>query len=383
MGEPKGTSRRITLGFALAPRRPIFDAAVHDLGLRSKKGKTAKHFIVNVWRENKSPGDPHPPMVPSHPRRQKGYSLLLMGQQDQPDVLIDVVVPTLGRWQFVAEAIAAIEAQVDVATRVILVNDSGKTAPRELAERVLVLNTPGHIGEGAARQLGLDAVTSDLVAFCDDDDRWKPGKLARQINALGESSGWCLTAAERVDTEGNHLDSWSLERLIQLQATNTLTQRLLTHNPVPAGPSSVLVTTDLLHSVGGWDERMRYFADWDCWIRLTAAAEPVLLDEELLTYRVWPGQMIGDRSGGWIALDHIRDKHETQRRRLGVGPLDDRVIAWILAGELRTPGRRLAGIRAAGSRLLPRHPRDLRAIGRYAGELWPFRQRRHDRHRRA
>lgn len=73
-------------------------------------------------------------------------------------------------------------------------------------------------------------------------------------------------------------------------------------------------------------------------------SEPVLVDEPLVRYRMWPGQMTSDRSPGWAALDRFRDENADLRRELGVGPLDDRVIAWILRGELSRPGRRIAGL---------------------------------------
>jgi len=41
--------------------------------------------------------------------------------------------------------------------------------------------TPGLAG---ARNTGVLALTTDLVAFCDDDDEWLPGKLRSQVDAM-------------------------------------------------------------------------------------------------------------------------------------------------------------------------------------------------------
>ena len=285
-------------------------------------------------------------------------------------VAVDVVVPTVGRWDLLREAIDSIHAQVGVSTRVIVVNDSGDNVPADIANRTRVVETAGRIGEGAARAAGLNAVTTDLVAFCDDDDLWRPNKLERQIGALGRESGWCLTAADRADLQGRRSDGWSLKRLGELQDRREFGRRILMHNPIPAGSSVVLVNTDLLREVGGWDPALGYFADWDCWIRLSGVVEPTLVDEELATYRFWPGQMINDRRAAWPALDYIRAKHAARRHSAGVGPLHDWVIAWILAGELRTPGRRLRGLGAAAKRLLPRRPRDVLAVVPLGRELF-------------
>ena len=48
--------------------------------------------------------------------------------------------------------------------------------------------------------------------------------------------------------------------------------QLLKNNCVPAGGSGVLVSTDLLREVGGFDLQFSSLADWDLWIRLALAA---------------------------------------------------------------------------------------------------------------
>ena len=251
----------------------------------------------------------------------------------------------------------------------MVVNDSGQDAPANIRDRAVVIDTAGRTGEGAARAAGLAHVESSLVAFCDDDDHWLSNKLVTQVAALGDEPGWCLVGATRVDSDNAELCDWPLTRMVKLQESGDLRRRMLTHNPVPAGPSSILVDTELLRSVGGWNPQMKYFADWECWIRLMAAIDPILIDEPLVRYRMWAGQMTTDRRDAWEALDIIRRDNATTRARHGVGPLDDRVIAWILQGELETPGRRLPGIVAALRRLTPKRPADLRALGRYLREI--------------
>ena len=46
--------------------------------------------------------------------------------------------------------------------------------------------TPGLAG---ARNTGILALDTDLVAFCDDDDNWRPGKLRAQVEALRARPG--------------------------------------------------------------------------------------------------------------------------------------------------------------------------------------------------
>lgn len=281
---------------------------------------------------------------------------------------VDVVIPTLGRWSLLDQTIRHITSQGKVRTRIIVVNDSGHRAPRELGHRVEVISTEGRTGEGHARSVGLRAVTAPWVAFCDDDDTWCADKLTRQLQALRNRPGWSITGALVVDSGGQVLEQRTLRTVAALLESGRMRRRILTHNPILAGPSSILVDTALLRSVGGWDPRFRYFADWDLWIRLCGACDPVLVDEPLVKYRRWDGQMIADRSTAWAALDLIRSTHVQARQEHQVGSLDDRVILWILQGEMAVPGRRLAGARAAASRLRPERPRDLLALVGHLGE---------------
>lgn len=281
---------------------------------------------------------------------------------------VDVVIPTLV-WDYLPETLDSIDAQEGVSTRILVVNDSGAPAPSAIQKRAIVVDTPGRIGEGPARAFGFDRVTSPLVAFCDHDDTWLPGKLARQIEALDSAEGWCLTGAERVDGDGERIEDWPLTTVAALLGSGELERRLLSHNPIPAGPSSILVTSELLRSVGGWSRELQYFADWDCFIRLMAAVEPTLVEETFVRYRVWPGQMISDRRRGWQALDSIRADNADRRAELGVSPLDDRVILWILRGELARVDRRVPGLIEAAKRLRPRSISDFGSVRTYAKEL--------------
>src|SRR5258705_344197 len=56
-------------------------------------------------------------------------------------------------------------------------------------DQLLALANDRSPGLGGARNCGILASRTDLVAFCDDDDRWLPGKLRAQVAALRSSPG--------------------------------------------------------------------------------------------------------------------------------------------------------------------------------------------------
>ncbi|PRY01844.1 glycosyltransferase [Allonocardiopsis opalescens] len=107
----------------------------------------------------------------------------------RPDVT--VVIPTRDRPRLLRDALDSVWAQdYPGGVHCLVVHDQcapdpslaarGGSPPRSTS--VLVnARTPGLAG---ARNTGLLAAATELVAFCDDDDLWLPGKLRRQVGVL-------------------------------------------------------------------------------------------------------------------------------------------------------------------------------------------------------
>ena len=97
---------------------------------------------------------------------------------------VGVVIPTHDRPGPLRAALAAVHAQDYLGqVQVVVVYDRAEP-DLEPNDRVAVLvngRTPGLAG---ARNTGILALDTDLVAFCDDDDVWRPGKLRAQVQAL-------------------------------------------------------------------------------------------------------------------------------------------------------------------------------------------------------
>ncbi len=98
---------------------------------------------------------------------------------------IGVVVPTRNRPQLLRRALAGIAAQdYPGRVRAVVVYDQAEPDPSLDACEVLVnTRTAGLAG---ARNTGILALDTDLVAFCDDDDEWLPDKLSAQVAVLGD-----------------------------------------------------------------------------------------------------------------------------------------------------------------------------------------------------
>jgi glycosyltransferase involved in cell wall biosynthesis len=99
---------------------------------------------------------------------------------------VGVVIPTHDRPAPLRAAVAAILAQdYPGELRVLVVYDRAEP-DRELSgeSRVTVAGNTRTPGLAGTRNTGILALDTDLVAFCDDDDEWLPGKLRAQVDAL-------------------------------------------------------------------------------------------------------------------------------------------------------------------------------------------------------
>ena len=107
---------------------------------------------------------------------------------------IGVVVPTRNRPRLLRAALAAIAAQDYPGTvRTVVVYDQSPPDPTLGVEVLTNARTPGLAG---ARNTGILALDTELVAFCDDDDEWAPGKLSAQVAGFDPASDLTTCAIE-------------------------------------------------------------------------------------------------------------------------------------------------------------------------------------------
>ena len=101
---------------------------------------------------------------------------------------ISVVIPSFNRQASTARAVRSVLSQDWPVNEIIVVDDASEP-PLDAedfadAANIRVLRLQTNQGAAAARQAGVNATSSDLVAFLDSDDIWLPGKLRSQMQSL-------------------------------------------------------------------------------------------------------------------------------------------------------------------------------------------------------
>jgi glycosyltransferase involved in cell wall biosynthesis len=100
---------------------------------------------------------------------------------------VGVIIPTLGR-PSVIDAIRSALDQTYAPAQVVVVADGPlallDAIQRPTDPRVRLLSNRPQTGAAAARNVGVAALSTVLVALLDDDDTWLPEKLERQVAAF-------------------------------------------------------------------------------------------------------------------------------------------------------------------------------------------------------
>src|SRR4051794_8058814 len=102
---------------------------------------------------------------------------------------VTVVMPAWNAARFIEEALRSILEQTVAPTVVIVVDDGSSDATAALASKLhpsVRVIAREHNGIGPARTAGVEAATTDLVAFLDADDIWLPQKLERQLALIAD-----------------------------------------------------------------------------------------------------------------------------------------------------------------------------------------------------
>lgn len=217
--------------------------------------------------------------------------------------MVGVIVPVHGFAPYLAETLDCVLAQEPAPCEVVVVDDASPL-PLELhpdhAASCRLVRREACGGPAAARATGLATLSSRvvLVALCDADDAWLPGKLALQQAALGAETDAvaCFGRALIVGSDGRATgERWTQVRP-GLHAGEELTTLLYGANPIPT--SSMMLRRSALDAAGGFASPVRVAEDWDLWLRLAAGGGGfVCLAETLVRYRRHPGGLTADVEG--------------------------------------------------------------------------------------
>jgi glycosyltransferase involved in cell wall biosynthesis len=259
---------------------------------------------------------------------------------------VSVVIPTRDRPELLARAVRQVlEQHYPGEIECVVVFDQSEPAPvafepgeRRRLRAVTNQRTPGLAG---ARNAGVLASSGELVAFCDDDDEWLPGKVLAQVETLRD-----------------HPEAEVVACGIFVRYQDREIKRMPPPGPVPLevflrsrtmeiNPCTILVRREaLLGPIGLVDEALpgSYYEDYE-WLLRAARVAPVLVVPEPMVRIHWHATSFFSERWQTIisAIAYLIDKHpELRGDQAGMARLEGQLAFAHAALGQRAAARRWA-----------------------------------------
>jgi glycosyltransferase involved in cell wall biosynthesis len=249
--------------------------------------------------------------------------------KEQPAV--SVLVATYNRPHGLDRAIRSVVSQRFTSWELLILHDGGCDVTKSIAEewqtkdsRVRYLHRDTAAGIGAALNFGMEHSRGRYIAVLDDDDAWiDTEKLKLQADFLDANPLYvaCGGGAVVIDESGR-------ETMRHLKSSDDAQIRrgLLVANPIIH--STILFRSSAVRSIGGYDETLSGFQDWDLWLRLGTHGKFYNFQRYFTAYMIWPsgGSSGSMRSNSASAL-RIVMRHRRSYTRFP--------LAFLLAGGYR------------------------------------------------
>ena len=214
-----------------------------------------------------------------------------------PTPAVSVIVRTKDRPALLAEALASVAAQTLRGLEVVVVNDGGESV-RDVVDalpptlhRSLVDLQPGR-GRSAAGNAGIAAAKGSFLLFLDDDDLLLPDAVERLLAAAPSSEAVVYGEVEAVrypDGERSQGTPWR-RFAVPFDATGLLFENFIPFN-------AALLPTRVVRELGGLDESLECFEDWDLFLRLSDRLPFVHVPVRVAEYRILGTAFVDGRGG--------------------------------------------------------------------------------------
>ncbi len=245
---------------------------------------------------------------------------------------VSVVILVYNGEQYLRSALDSVFAQTFQDFEIVCVDDGSTDRSlaviSEFGKRVMVVQQR-NAGQGAARNAGVRHASGRYVAFLDQDDRWYPAKLERQVQVLENEPEVVLVYcnSDRMDAEGN-LVGTGVTLAERKKALASPLGRLSGEGLIL--PSSMMVRRCVFEQIGGFDTELRGFEDFDLSARLRQHGRFVFLEEPGMCYRVH--QEGFSRSGG-LAVVRSRERFLLRMQALYAGDTGKQTLIRALLAE--------------------------------------------------
>lgn len=205
------------------------------------------------------------------------------------------MLPTYNRADYLEQALLSALAQDPgpEQMQIEVVDNSSTDAVQQVvsrlgSSRVVLYHEPKRINPTEGMNLCLTRARGQWVHILHDDDFTQPGFYTQAAEVFNHRPevGAVLVRNDTVDPNGRRLELSRLLRPTPGVLDGWLETIAVTNNLQYV---SIAVRREVYETVGAFDPRLRYAADWDMWKRIAMRYPVWYLPEPLASYRIHPG----------------------------------------------------------------------------------------------
>jgi len=216
-----------------------------------------------------------------------------VGRTSMSEPRITVVITSYNQKVFLSQAIDSVISQTLRPHEILIADDHSTDGSIELIEDyaarhpgwIKAIIQPRNVGVAKNRNEALSRVKGDMVTFLDGDDRFLPRKLEREFATYRATPNVQIVHSNMfgIDRSGRRLRVWADG---EVPPEGYVFARVLARR-YPGGTTfrNELAETRCLREVGGYDENLPRYGDWDLIIRLTRRFRTAYCPEPLTEYR--------------------------------------------------------------------------------------------------
>ncbi|WP_436347785.1 glycosyltransferase family 2 protein [Natronorubrum sp. FCH18a] len=195
--------------------------------------------------------------------------------------LVSVIIPTYDRPSFIDGAVETALAQTHDEIEVVIVCDPPVEETRGVLEqydddRVRPFYNDERLGIAASRNLAVERARGEHICILDDDDRWDPEKVEKQL-AVMDANPNCgvVYTGGLVEQDGRTVGSYTPS------IRGDIYPEVLAQFDLKPY-SSHMIRAECFERVGGYDTEFDCGEDWDHAIRIAREYEYEYVDEPLV-----------------------------------------------------------------------------------------------------
>lgn len=250
------------------------------------------------------------------------------------DAKISVIMTTYNRAHILNRGIQNILKQTWQNFEFIIVNDNSSDDTEKVVKeyddsRIVYVKNNDSKGVSYARNLGLCKATCEYIIYQDDDDLARLDKLEKMIYRMGRASKDTAAVYHETIMYKESEDEGTVEvniipdrEIDDIRKSGYIFPALLPTNFIAL--PSIMVRKSCLDKVGGFDERLIAYEDWELCLRLAKEYDLDFIKEPMYDYFRGSTGLISNKDEAHRkkvldSMDIVGRKYEQDRRDFNIG----------------------------------------------------------------